>query len=114
MAQTWKEKYDTNEEEVTGSAVGITAFAGGGQADATNLISKFNSVDTVATGGDSVKLVAALIGKQQSVFNNTGNTLSIFPQADEFINGVINFEFLLPSGQAAFFISNATLKWTAL
>ena len=39
-------------------ANGITARAGGGQALATAMTAQFNSVDTVVTAADSVKLPA--------------------------------------------------------
>src|SRR3990172_3939467 len=113
MAQTWLSKYSTYEEEVTGSATGITAFAGGGQASATELTSKFNSVDTCATDKDSVKLVAALIGKKQYVFNNTTKLLSVFPQTGEYINGVINFQYYILPGEVVIFQSVIGTKWIA-
>jgi len=111
MAQTWLSKYSTYEEEVTGSATGITAFAGGGQGSATELTSKFNSVDTCATDKDSVKLVAALIGKKQYLFNNTAKLLSVFPQTGEYINGVINFQYYILPGHLKIFESDLAGRW---
>jgi hypothetical protein len=67
---------------------GIIAFAGGGQADATELISKLNAVDTVASNGDSVKCDAALQGKEKVVFNSTANDMDLFPAiGEELSNG---------------------------
>ena len=111
MAQTWLGKYSTYEEEVTGSQAGIIAFAGGGQGSATELTSKFNSVDTCATDKDSVKLVAALIGKKQYVFNNTAKLLSVFPQTGEYINGVINFEYYILPGHLKIFECDLAGRW---
>jgi len=113
MAQTWLSKYSTYEEEVTGSATGIIAFAGGGQASATELTSKFNSVDTCATDKDSVKLVVALIGKKQYVFNNTAKLLSVFPKTGEYINGVVDSEYFVLSGEVVMFQSVIGTKWIA-
>src|SRR3990167_7556778 len=112
MAQTWLSKYSTYEEEVTGTVTGIIAFAGGGQASATALTSKFNSVDTCATNEDSVKLVSALIGKKQYVYNNTSKILSVYPQTGEYINGVVDNEYFILPGQLMIFESNASGKWT--
>jgi len=91
MAQTWLEKYSTNEDVVTGAATGITAFAGGGQASATALTSKFNNVTIVATNGDSVKLPIGLVGKIVFVCNSdAGQSIDVFPVAGEYMNGTIN------------------------
>lgn len=61
-------------------ASGITAFAGGGQANATQLAPNvnFHQVDTVASGNDSVKLPFAVPGAELTVYNASGNTLFIF------------------------------------
>lgn len=63
----------------------ITAFAGGGQASATQLTKRFNIVTTVATAGDSVKLPAATVGKQLFFYQTTTNSIDIFPQTGEYI-----------------------------
>lgn len=108
---SWLTKYSTYEEVVVGSAIGITAFAGGGQALATALTAKFNQVDTVATDEDSVKLDSALIGKAQNVFNNTAQTLSVYPVSGEYINGVINYKFIIGPGDNIEFKCFANGKW---
>jgi hypothetical protein len=71
-----------------GTATGITAFAGGGQANATQLTVYDNNVTTVATAGDSVKLKAATAGARQKVWNNGANVMDIFPQSGENIVGL--------------------------
>jgi len=88
MAQTWLQKYSTYEEEVTGYATGITAYAGGGQASATALTAKYNNVTVVATNNDSVKLPSALTGKRVLVRNSdAAQTLDVYPQTGEYIDG---------------------------
>ena len=58
---------------------GITALAGGGQTGATALTAMFNSVDTVATGSDSVMLPAAIPGSFVWVLNNqASNAMQVF------------------------------------
>ena len=110
MAKSWYEKYATYEEAVTGTATGITAYATGGQANAVNLTSKYNSVDTCATALDSVKLVAMLIGKTQYVFNNTANVLAVYPQSGEYINGALNMVYWVQPSACVKFESNASGK----
>lgn len=111
MAKTWLEKYSTNEEVITGSAVAITAFAGGGQSSATALSSKFNSIDTVAADEDSVKLPTTLIGKKIYVFNNASKILSIYPFSGEYINGKLNRQINISPGEVIIFESQVALKW---
>lgn len=64
----------------------ITAFAGGGAANATQmgaanaqgLEAALIELRTVATAGDSGKLPQAIAGKTLCVFNNTANSADIF------------------------------------
>lgn len=65
----------------------ITAYAGGGQANATSLTNKFNFVTTCATRGDSVKVPAALQGMHMFVINQGAQMCSIYPQTGENFNG---------------------------
>ena len=79
--------HDTELTYHTSVSTGLVAFAGGGQASATLLPSKYNVVSTVATIGDSVKLPAAEAGKRVVVFNRGGNSLDIFPASGDAIEG---------------------------
>lgn len=67
---------------------GITAFAGGGQASATALVSDLNRVTTVATAGDSVKLPAAVPGLEIVVINDGAASLNIYPVTGESIDAL--------------------------
>lgn len=69
---------------------GITAHAGGGQASAVALTGLVNSVDTVATAADSVKLPAPTIkGQAVVVINNAAtNSMQVFGSGTDTINGV--------------------------
>jgi hypothetical protein len=67
----------------------ITAFAGGGQASATQLAAEINRVTVVATAGDSVKLPAAVAGRQVTVINaDAADAMDCFPQTGEIINAL--------------------------
>lgn len=66
----------------------IVAFAGGGQTGATELTAAINSVGTVATGNDSVKLPLALPGRWIVVSNDAAaNSMQVFGQVSNPENG---------------------------
>lgn len=78
---------------------GITAFAGGGQASATQLNSAFNRVTVVGTAADSVKLPVCAAqnapngsavgpGTQVWVMNTAANSLNVFPATGDAINAL--------------------------
>ena len=50
---------------IDSTETGITAFAGGGQTNATQLTATYNEVTVVASAGDSVKLLS---GNRQQGF----------------------------------------------
>lgn len=60
---------------------GYTAYAGGGQTNATQLKLGFNIVETVASSSDSVKLPLAVPGSVCVVYNASATTLAVFGQA---------------------------------
>lgn len=64
---------DTNEK--------ITAFAGGGQANATQSADRKVLIETVASSGDSVKTIAATVGAYQHFQNRGANAANIYPQS---------------------------------
>ena len=67
---------------------GITAFAGGGQTNAVLLSSNINEIATVATTGDSVKLVVAVAGLDVTVINNGVNAMDVFPNTGDQIDAL--------------------------
>jgi hypothetical protein len=68
---------------------GITAYAGGGQANATLLTSEINVVSTVATTADSVKLPTAAAGLEVTVINtHATNATNVFPNTSDYIDGL--------------------------
>jgi hypothetical protein len=92
----------------------ITAAAGGGQTNATQLNSAYNRVTVVATAADSVKLPGCAvnvpangttvgIGAQVWVSNaDTGESMNVFPATGDVIN--------LLSANAAIAVANTQSK----
>ena len=75
--------------ELFSSETGITAFAGGGQASATQLNSAVNVVSVIATNADSVKLPPAVVGREITVVNSdAAQSLQVFGYGTDTINGV--------------------------
>lgn len=69
-------------------AEGITAFAGGGQTNATQLSAEVNRITTVATAGDSVKLPVASPGLTIMVINKAAKPMQVFAATGETIDDV--------------------------
>ena len=67
---------------------GITAFATGGQASATQLTGEYNNVTVCATANDSVKLLAAIVGQTMTVKNNGATNLAVFPATGDAIDAI--------------------------
>lgn len=87
---------------------GITAFATGGQANATLLVSTLNRITVCATGGDSIKLPVSAPGLQLSVINDGVASCNVFGQTGDTINGLAaNAAFAVPAGATVVF--NCTL-----
>lgn len=70
------------------NTTGITAFAGGGQTNATQLTTVINRIITVATAADSVKLPVAVAGMIVVVINASSNACQVFGTSPATINGV--------------------------
>jgi hypothetical protein len=67
----------------------LTAHAGGGQANALLLPSRYNRVTTVASAADSVKLQPGVPGLVQTVRNDAvTNSMQVFGSGTDTINGV--------------------------
>ena len=66
----------------------ITAFATGGQTNATALTGEFNNVTVCATAADSVKLPAAILGQTITVKNSGAASLAVFPATGDAINAL--------------------------
>lgn len=79
---------DTGAYQANPVQAGLTAFAGGGQAKATQLNYGTNEVTTVATAADSVKLPTFVAGVDVNVINAGAKNMQMFSGAAATINGV--------------------------
>lgn len=61
----------------------IAAFVGGGQPSATVLSKTYNLIDTVASTGDSCKLIPAVSGDVKFITNLSLNDMDLFPALGE-------------------------------
>lgn len=94
------------------TASGIVARAGGGQASATQLSNRINSVDTVATAADSVKLPASAVGQTITVVNTTANACQVFGTSPDTINAAATATGVsLPAGKVAEFVCATAGNW---
>lgn len=96
--------------DIVSSQDGITAHAGGGQANAFQLVAVVNRVTTVATDGDSVKLPPAIAGSSVVVDNDGANSLAVWPsgtdQLEDVTTAVVQY-----SGSQFTYICTAAGKW---
>lgn len=84
---------------VTTATSGITAYAPGGQANATACTSAYNYVDTVAAANASVKALSATSGRFQYFQNNGANDMNLYPQTgDAFTGQAANAPISIPPG----------------
>lgn len=91
---------------------GITAFATGGQTSAVALTGEINEVTTVATNGDSVKLLTARAGLRQTVINAGVGVLNVFPVSGGTINGLAqDAAFGIGPGMRATFDGKSATIW---
>jgi len=72
---------------LVGSDPAITAFAGGGQANAYQLTKKMNEVTVVAVVNDSIKVGSALVGRVYWITNSGANAMNLYPAVGEQISG---------------------------
>ena len=90
----------------------ITAFATGGQANATALTGEYNEITTCTTIGDSVKLPVAALGKYIVIVNNGATAADIFPVAGSSIGDMAaNAAYRLGQGQQVMFFADSATKW---
>lgn len=113
-AQHWDNKAESTlsiaRSQLTGNepiTTSITAFATGGQSNATQLVAGLNVVTTVATYGDSVKAPSAAAGMMFSVANQGAAILELFPTTSQKFEGRAANE-PLPLAP------NATVTWQAI
>lgn len=102
-------------EEAYSAQTGITANAGGGQANAVLLTRSFSRVNTVATAGDSVRLPPAAPGADMAVFNRAANSTNVFPSTGDAIGGgAANAAYALAAGRNARFVCVVAGTWEVM
>lgn len=92
----------------------ITAYAGGGQANAVQLLAAKNRVSVCATAADSVKLPRSSLnqGGQILVINDGAANLAVFPYDTATIDGgAASASVTITAGRRAFFWSVGAGKW---
>ena len=94
----------------------ITAYAGGGQANAVLLTGNRCRVTTVGSAGDSVKFPPGLVSNKVLVMNSAAaNSMNVFPATGEQINdGGANVQVAHLAGKLALYECWATGKWYRL
>lgn len=102
------------------TADALTAHAGGGQQVASYLTSVANRFATVATIADSATLPpttgegADLVGLKIEVYNTAANSMNVFPNNGEAINGLgANAAFAVAGGKSAIFRCTAAGQWAS-
>ena len=94
-----------------GGESGITAHAGGGQANAYELTKYFNNVATVANPGDSVMLPLIVAGRTLFIGNTSANAIDVFPQVGEQIEGLaVNAALSMAGGEGGIWGTDG-VKW---
>ena len=98
------------------ATAGITAHAGGGQANAVPLTSAMNRVSTVASAGDSVLLPASAVGLQITATNAAAlNSMNVFPATGDAINALgANAAFAVAAGKTAIFSCSLAGQWDSV
>ena len=101
-----------------GIEIGIVAFAGGGQANASELAAEYSVVDTVATAADSVKLpdltgTAILTGRRFVIRNSSGNALAVFPPVGGNLGAGVDTVVSLAAGARIEYVSTSALVYVS-
>lgn len=102
---------------ITGAEDGLTAHAGGGQANALPLSTgaDIHRITTCATIGDSVKLPPSIPGLEEIVINNGATSLNVFPQTGDQINALaVNTAFAVAAGKTASFYCPLAGAWHSI
>lgn len=109
----------------------VTAFAGGGQASATDIggvtaqgyQAALVEIRVVGTAGDSCKLPAAIAGKTLAVYNSTATSANIYASpstnratgsTDSINGGANNAAYALAANKAALFFCPRDGIWAAI
>lgn len=93
---------------------GVTAHAGGGQTNAQQINPGMNTINTVATTGDSVLMPNDVLGQTTIVVNLGASSCDIYPYPGDSIDNLgINNPYVLAAGSRVTFIGTNVLKWNS-
>lgn len=94
----------------------LTAFAGGGQTGALQLVYGMNRITTVGTAADSVKLPTCAGGKVVVVINAAAaNSMNVYGQSGETINALsANSAFAIAANKMVIFACANDGAWYSL
>jgi hypothetical protein len=92
----------------------ITAYATGGQTNATPLTTNINRITTCATDHDSVKLPIATAGLMSiKVINSGASSLDVYPKSGDNFEGLAaNVPITIPTGRESIFDCAVTGTWS--
>lgn len=94
---------------------GITAFASGGQTNATQLSASVNTVSTASAANASVKLTPCIAGRQQTIANLGANSIQVFGSSPNTINGIATGTGVAQAaGKIATYVCTGSGNWTRL
>lgn len=102
-----------NEVILNSSQDGVTAHAGGGQANGVLITANVVNVTTVATAADSLRLPPAISGVDIVVHNSAAvNSMNVFPATGETINGgAANAALAIGAGKSTTFTCLTNGAW---
>ena len=93
----------------------LTAYATGGQANATQLNKFINVITVCATAGDSVKLPSAEAGAECTVINKGATSADCFPNTDDVIGTKAANEAVPVSPNGTLFLkAYDSINWVVL
>lgn len=96
----------------SGTQVGLTAHAGGGQTNGTPLIAGFNQFTTVASAADSATLPANVLGNTVVVSNAGASSMNVFPALGDNINSLsVNTAIAVTPGASLVFYGTSGTNW---
>ena len=94
---------------------GITAFATGGQTNATQITKSMSRISTCATIADSVKLPPAKAGSFVCLVNSGAQSANVFPATGEQINAAgANTAVALAAGSKGLYFCPVDGRWFSI
>ena len=104
-----------DDDDHYGKEINITAFNGGGQANAYVLTKHISVITTAVNPGDSIKLPTGNIARTFLVLNYSGNAIDLYPPVGGRINNLaINAQYNMGNGTSWLVFNYDNIKWGAL